>query len=224
MFFKNLLAYHVNLPGLTAESLEEKLGEHRSEPCQRLESARYGFVSPFSGSPDGVLVHSAAGHMLFTFQIEEKVLPSSVVRDAVQEKVEAIQTEEGRTVFRKERAQIKDEVMLDLLPRAFTKKTHINAFITASRKYLVINTASHPKAEDLMSWLRTALGTLPALPLKVKASPSGEMTRWIDNSGHYVPAGFTTGRSCELRSTLEAGSAIRCKDIDLDGDEVQQCL
>ena len=224
MFFKNLLIYHVNLPSLTPDSLELALDSDRAKACTKHDLETCGFVSPFTGRPDGLLVHAAAGHMLMAFQSETKILPPSVVRDAVKEKVDQIQEAEGRPVLRKERAQIRDEIILELLPRAFTKKSVLNAFFTSDLKFLVVDATTGTKAEIFMSHLRMALGTLPAIPLKCKGSPEAEMTCWLDNGRENAPDGFTVGRSCELHNPLEAGSAIRCKDVDLDSEEVQACL
>lgn len=223
MFFKNLLVYHVNAPSMTAESLEAALDSHRAAPCSKHDTEVSGFVSPFGGAADGLLVHAAAGHLMVCLQTESKVLPSSVVRDAVQEKIEEIELRDDRKVYRKEKQQIKDEIMLDLLPRAFVKRSHLFAFFTSDKKYLVIDTASRPKAEELISMIRNALTTLPCIPLKVNAIPGNSMTTWIKND-RKPPEGISIGRSCELYNPLELSSVIRCKDVDLDSEEVQQCL
>lgn len=223
MFFKNLLIYHINAPSVTAESLAKALEEHRAKPCGRLDSVQAGFASPFDGSLDGMLVHAANGNLMVCMQIESKVLPASVVSDALSERVEEIENRDSRKVYKKERDQLKDEVLLDLLPRAFVKREYLSAFIAADRKFIVINTARRTAAEDMLARLRAALGTLPSLPLQVKADASDEMTRWV-NIDSEIPAGFSIGRACELRNPLESSSVIRCKDVDLDSEEVQQCL
>jgi hypothetical protein len=51
---------------------------------------------------------------------EERILPGSVVRDAVKEKVEEIEAEQMRKVYKKERDQIKDEIIQAFLPRALS--------------------------------------------------------------------------------------------------------
>lgn len=223
MFFKNLLVYHINAPSLTAESLADALNGFRANHCGRFDMSQSGFVSPFSGLADGLLVQAASGNLMVCIQTESKVVPSSVINEAISEKVDEIEARDSRKVYKKEKNQIKDEVLADLLPRAFIKRDYLYAFITADRKYLVANTASRTAAEDIVARIRNALGTLPALPLRVKALVGSEMTRWLE-SDSGMPAGFFPGRACELRNPLEEGSVIRCKDVDLDSDEVLQCL
>lgn len=223
MFFKNLLIYHVNAPSLTAEALEHALDSSRAVSCGSFDSEVSGFVSPFDNSTDGLLVHAANGNLMVCLQTESKVLPASVLNDAVQEKVEEIEARDARKVYKRERNQIRDEVLVELLPRAFVKRDYLYAFFTADLKYLVVNSSSRNKAEELISMIRNALGTLPAMPLKVKALVEDRMTAWM-KSWLEVPDGFSISRQCELRNPLKTGSVIRCKDVDLDDDEVQQLL
>ncbi len=49
--------------------------------------------------------------MLIAARKEERILPGSVVRDALKEKVDEIEAEQMRKVYKKERDQLKDEII-----------------------------------------------------------------------------------------------------------------
>ena len=81
-----------------------------------------GWVSPINGQADNVsFVHASQGCLMVCAKRQEKVLPAAVINEFLNEKVEAIQDAEGRTVGRKERQSLKDDVMMELLPKAFTR-------------------------------------------------------------------------------------------------------
>ena len=52
-------------------------------------------------------MHVSGEYLLIAARKEERILPSSVVNDAVKEKVEEIETEQMRKVYKKERDQIR---------------------------------------------------------------------------------------------------------------------
>ncbi|RCI67150.1 recombination-associated protein RdgC, partial [Pseudomonas aeruginosa] len=69
----------------------------------------YGFIPPLGKGEDAPLVHESGGFYLVAARKEERILPGSVVRDALTEKVEEIETAQSRKVYKKERDQLKDE-------------------------------------------------------------------------------------------------------------------
>ena len=92
MWFKNLLIYRLtqDLP-FDAQVLETALATKLARPCSSQEVATYGFVAPFGKGEDAPLVHVSQDFLLIAARKEERILPSSVVRDALKEKVEEIE-------------------------------------------------------------------------------------------------------------------------------------
>ncbi|MCB1788748.1 MAG: recombination-associated protein RdgC, partial [Gammaproteobacteria bacterium] len=152
---------------------------------------------------------------------EERILPSTVVREHVEEKAEAIAQAESRPVGRKEKQRLKDEVLVDLLPRAFTRSSHLFAYIDPAAGWVVVDSGTAKKAEDLLSALRETLGSLRVRPLAVANSPAMVMTRWVENT----PAdGFALGDECELKEPVDNGGVMRGRRIDLASAEVKSHL
>ncbi len=147
MWFKNLHLYRLSTPfSLDAEALAEKLNEKRFQPCAKMAEESVGWVSPIHRSKD-YLIHAASGCILLCMRREQKVIPASAVKEEVEEQVLAIQDETGRKVFSKEKQSIKEEVVAKMLPRAFTKSSHVYAYVDTKNHYLVINAASDKVAD-----------------------------------------------------------------------------
>ncbi|CAN7299009.1 recombination-associated protein RdgC [Pseudomonas umsongensis] len=220
MWFKNLLIYRLtqDLP-VDAEALETALATKPARPCASQELTTYGFVAPFGKGEDAPLVHVSGDFLLISARKEERILPGSVVRDAVKEKVEEIEAEQMRKVYKKERDQIKDEIIQAFLPRAFIRRSSTFAAIAPKQGLILVNSASPKRAEDLLSTLREVIGTLPVRPLTVKMSPTATMTEWVTTQ--KAADDFFVLDECELRDTHEDGGIVRCKRQDLTSEEIQ---
>lgn len=220
MWFKNLLTYRLTqeVP-FEPEALEAALASKPTRACASQELSTYGFIAPFGKGEDAPLVHVSGEYLLIAARKEERILPSSVVNDAVKEKVEEIETEQMRKVYKKERDQIKDEIIQAFLPRAFIRRSMIFAAIAPRQGVILVNSASAKRAEDLLSTLREVMGSLPVRPATVKIAPVATMTDWVKSQ--QAAEGFYVLDECELRDTAEDGGIVRCKRQDLTGEEIQ---
>ncbi len=223
MWFKNLTLFRLTESfTLNPAELEEKLQQMAFKPCGAHELASSGWVAPL-GKHSEQLVHTANSFMMLCSKREEKVLPSQVVIELVQDKITEIEDREGRKLAKKERTAIKDEITFELLPKAFvfSKKTY--AYIDPQGGWLVVDAASAKKAEDVLSALRKCLGSLPAVPPLTVTKPVVMMTDWLF-AEHLPPADVTIEDECELRMPDEAGSTVRCKRHDLSLPEIKNHL
>lgn len=219
MWFSNLQLYRLTKPfTLSVEELTQQLEQHTFKPCGTLDLSSYGWVAPL-GRDGTELVHAAGGYIMICARKEQKMVPATVVRERVQEKAEAIEAAQGRPVRRKERDTIKEEVIHTLLPQAFPRSTLTFAYISPKENLIVVNAASAKRAEELLSYLRGSIGSLPAVAPSLTVAPAAVMTHWLN--GDDVPHDFTLGDECELRDTVEDGGIIRCKRQDLTTEEIQ---
>ncbi|MDH1403686.1 recombination-associated protein RdgC [Pseudomonas sp. GD03730] len=220
MFFKNLLTYRLTQDlAFEVEALQAALASKPARPCASQELSTYGFIAPFGKGEDAPLVHASGDFLLIAARKEERILPSSVVNEAVKEKIEEIEAEQMRKVYKKERDQIKDEIIQACLPRAFVRRAMIFAAIDTRQGLILVNSASPGRAEDLLSTLREVLGSLPVRPATVKIAPMATMTDWLKKQ--QAAEHFFALDACELRDTAEGGGIVRCTRQDLTSEEVQ---
>ena len=223
MWFRNARVFRFTKPfEITAEALEEKLQEDAFKPCGPQETSRQGWVSPM-GKHSDLLVHSAGGYHLIALRKEEKLLPASVIKELVDEKAEMIEAEQHRKVRRKEKDELKEEVTLEMLPRAFSKNRRCYAYLAPADGVLIVDAGSSKQAEDLASTLRKSLGSLPVRPPAVEQAPAFTFTGWL-NESIDLPASIELGTECELKDTSEDGGVVHCKGLDLQGDEIRSHL
>jgi len=220
MWFRNLLVYRLtqDIP-FDAQALETALASKPARPCANQELTTYGFASPFGKGESAPLVHVSGDFLLIGARKEERILPGSVVRDALKEKVDEIETAQMRKVYKKERDQLKDDIVQAFLPRAFIRKSGTFAAIAPKQGLILVDSASPKKAEDLLSTLREAIGSLPVRPVSVKIAPTATLTDWLKNQG--AAEGFFVLDNCELSDTHEEGGSVRCKRQDLTSEEIQ---
>ncbi len=223
MWFKNLTLFRFTEPfTLSPAEVEEKLQTMPFKPCGGHEEASFGWTSPI-GKGSEQLIHASNGFIMFCAKREEKVLPAAVVGEMVQEKIQEMEDRKTASCPRKTARRIKDEIIFDLLPRAFafSKKTY--AYIDPKGGWLVVDSASAKKAEDLLSNLRKCLGSLPLIPPLTVTKPVIRMTQWLF-SEELPPADVTIEDECELRAPEENGGTIRCKRHDLGLPEIKNHL
>ncbi len=222
MFFRNLMVYRLtDMPEVftsAGQPLEDALSSKPAKRCGSQDLATAGFCAPVGKGPDAPLFYASEGFLLLSFKTEEKILPGSVVRDALKEKVEEIETEQCRKVYKKERDQLKDDIVQAFLPRAFTRTSVVTAAVDTAAKLIYVNAGSTKKADDLLSTLREALGSLPVRPLAVKIAPSATLTQWLKDS--KAAPGFHIMSDCELQDTHEDGGKIKAVNQDLGSEEM----
>jgi len=222
MWFKNLATYRFTEPfSFSTEDLEEKLAQKRFHPCGSHDESSFGWTSPLAGSSEQ-LTHPCNGYIMVCAKKEEKVIPAPVINEMLQEKINEIEEREGQKLPRKERNRLKDELIFELLPRAFSFSRKTYAYIDPKGGWMVVDAASAKKAEDLLSELRKCLGTLPVKPLTTVNKPVTIMTDWLKNDS--APADINIEDECELRSQDDEGGIIRCKHHDLMLPEIKNHL
>lgn len=220
MWFKALRIYQARRPlNLTDATLEAALTEQAFTPCHSQQEQSAGWVAPLDG---GGLAHAGPpGHWLLKLRIEERLLPSAVIKEALDEEVRQIEANEGRQVGRKERRNRMDELKITLLPQAFTRSRYLLIWIDNNRHRVIINHGSEKWAELALNRLREGLGSLPVVPLATQLTPTQVMTQWLLDT---PPAGITPLDACELKDPDTEGAVLRCRGQNLLDDEILQHL
>ncbi|MBA4890464.1 recombination-associated protein RdgC [Pseudomonas aeruginosa] len=219
MFPREMMLYRITQPlDITPDQLDEALKSKPARPCGSQEMTTYVFTTALIAGSES-LVHASTGYWLIAAEKHEKKLKGKVVREELLKRVQKIETEQARKVYKKERDTIKDEVVMDFLPRAFDEKEVVRAILNVEQNLIMVLTSSAKKAEDLLSTLREVLGSLPVRPFAVKVAPSATFTEWLKKQ--ETSSGFFLLDECELRDTHEDGGTVRCKRQDLTGEEIQ---
>ncbi|WP_089728447.1 recombination-associated protein RdgC [Candidatus Thiosymbion oneisti] len=216
--FKNVRLYRLEEPSaIDADGLEQQLSARRFHPCGPLQTASLGWHPPL-GEQTQALSHAGNGCIALCARRQERLLPSTVVSEALDERVVDLEEREARTVGRRERRQLREEVLLDMLPRAFTRSRQIHAYLDLTAGWMVVDAASEKGAEELVGLLRDTLGSFRVRPPRPGNPPPVIMTRWVATG--EMPEGLALGDVCELRDARDERALARCSGQDLGAEEI----
>lgn len=215
MWFKQVTPFRVfELP--EKRYLDESLGNSWFTEPQGLDWFTEGFTHPTAFSDTAVV--EVEKTMLIALKREEKVLPSAAIKHKLDEQVVKIQTAEGRNVGRKEKQELREAIIDNLLPKALTKSSRTNGLLDTG--WLWVDTAIRHKAENLLTKLREALGGLPAQQPVTRQSPASLMTNWLlhgEAQGRFVLDSDVT-----LVGVGDVAPKVKISRKDLTAEDVVQ--
>lgn len=222
MWFKHLHLYRLHeAVALPLTTLEEALAEQAYRPLGGSEATRLGWRTP-GGRRSTQYVHELQGHRLLSALRQERLLPASVVREELEERVADREASEGQPLSRKEKQAIKEQVYEDLLPRAFVRSQKVDVWWDTRGGLIGVNASSRKRAEEVLDLLRQTLGSLKVTPLASRTLPVRAMTEWLTNP-ESRPEGLLLGDQIELKTQGDDG-VLRARQVDLDSDEIHNLL
>lgn len=222
MWFKNIQVYRFNEAlSLNADTVHDLLSKHAFRPIGQLQEQSFGWVPPFNDSE--MLCESVQGRLFVTAQIQEKLLPASVLNEYLQQKVDEIEQAEGRRPGRKEREALKETLRDQLLPKAFHRTRRISAWLDCKDGWLVINASSEKSADDFTAHLREALVSLPITPWAAHSTGAEQLTQWFQDVT-TCPTDFVCEADLELSLVQDSTVKAKFKNLSIDAPEIAQAL
>ena len=220
MYFKNLQIYRLSTEWpITAEVLHEQLAKRPFHPCGSQDFESRGWVSPCDG---GALVHAIGHNWMICLQTEAKILPPAVINKEADARAAVIAEQQGFKLGRKGMKELREQVMDEFLPRAFTRVRKTYAWLNVQAGWLVIDAASQNKAEDVLEQIRHALDTFPVALLRTERSPMSAMADWLAAS--EAPEGFMLDQDFALQSISEDRARATFTGHDLEAAHVTEHL
>ena len=71
-----------------------------------------------------------------------------------------------------------NDLITELLPRAFVRPVRSDALLDTTLGVIAVDTSSRKNAESVVSEIRRALGSFPALPVNAEVAPRAILTGW----------------------------------------------
>ncbi|MBB2805877.1 recombination-associated protein RdgC [Xanthomonas arboricola] len=221
MFFRNLTMFRFPI-SLDLSAVEELLPQCSLKPVGALEMASRGFVSPFGRDETEQLSHRLGDFLWLAVGGQDKMLPGAVINDALEQKCAQIEKSTGGRVGGRSRKRLKDDIIHELLPKAFVRNSRADVILDLEHGLAIVNTSSRKVGESVVSEIRGMLGSFPALPLNAEVAPRAVLTGWI--AGEPLPKSLSIGEEAELRDPIEGGAIVKCQHQELRGDEIEKHL
>lgn len=211
--FKNLTLARVK--GLTsAGDLGVAARDARFMPCGPTQQASVGFVPPREAN--GAWCEAVAGHWILAVQIQTKTVPPAEITKWVDKAAAAIENETGRKPGKKQRSDLKDEALQELLPKAFPKDKAVLVWIDSVVGLVALDAASAATADAVWTLLAQVTGASFAT-LQTTVAPAA----WLKDmllEGTRGP--FDIGREVEMYAP-DTGAKARFSDHDLANNSVR---
>lgn len=216
--FKNLQIFRLPAPwAFTAAQLEAALAPHRFAPASSNELLRQGWDAPRG---NGQLVHVVNGQMLLQLTTDKKLLPSSVINQVAKARAAELEEQQGFAVGKKAMKELKERVADELLPRAFPVRNSLWVWIDPANGWLVVDTSSPARADDVVKMLLKAVVRMPLESLRVQRSPVAAMTEWL--VADEAPSNFTIDQDANLRAGGESRAQVGYKRHALEADDMRR--
>ena len=215
--FTQATIYQTGLAALDQGLLAKELERRPFVPCMSTQEQSVGWTSPRTG---GALVEKIGEWRIMALTIETKKVPPAIVQRRVEEACAAIERETGRKPIKKTRRELKDQVVLELLPNAFPKRKVVEVAVRTDGLTLIGSTSAGA-LETVITEVVSALAQVEVAPLQTPMSPAGWMASMLHetNEGHDSIDDFSVGDSCELKGA--EGKAVRYANHDLHLDEIR---
>jgi recombination associated protein RdgC len=205
----------------TLQAAENEARQAAFTPCGATQAKSVGF-SPARGIENGALIESVGGQWMVLVTIEQRVLPASVVKKKLKERVTEIKVLTGRIVGKKEKALIQEDIKRELLPKAFCKQQEVKAWIDPGKRLMYVDAGSKSKFDDVTTLLANSLKSFMVVSYQTAVSPATAMKRWLLES--EAPLDFVVDDECELKTVDKARSTVKYSRHNLDLEEIKQHL
>jgi recombination associated protein RdgC len=222
---KNFKALYVNKfdNDFTIDNITTAIATRAYKPCTAMQAQSSGFSAVLGDD----LTRTVGELIAFAFTKEVKSIPASALRVMLKERITADEQLLGVKLSKKRKAELSADLQVELLPRALPKLTYVQGYIDLTNKLIALDTTSNTLAEDIISTLRKATGSLLSYPL-ISTNANDELinlqavlTRWLSDD-KALPDCFTYGENVKLES--QVGESVVIKNYAIAAPEVRSYL
>lgn len=216
--FKAFTVYKL-LSRVSLAKLEDALAADQFAPCGATQEKSIGWQPPREHE-HGAFVESVDGQYIARLMIETKSVPASAVKQKVKEEIAEIESTTGRKPGKRERREISEDARLSLLPMAFTKQCAVTVWIDPKAGYLVLDSVSQGRLDDVVTALIKAVTDLQISLINTNTSPAAWMASVLTDNDN-LDRRLSIDRECELKAADESKAVVKYAKHPLDIQEVR---
>lgn len=217
-WFRNVVLFRRRPGPMDPAAMAKKLESFKFQPCGDLDMETAGFVPVMDGGD--LVFNVAGGHMFLSICTERKQLPKQVIDRKTRERCDKMEEDQGFKPGRKQTKEIREQVLDELLPKAFTTRAVTRAWIDTKNGWFAVDTPTHGRASDFILLLMKALDGFDVNAVRTNQTPRFSMTEWL--SRDEAPSGFTVDQDTELQSSHEGKPTVRYVRHTLEADDLNR--
>ena len=224
MWFKNATVFQLTRTNYFEQfSLEKSVKKNAFVPCGKTDIKRVGFVSVLPETEDLIKGFDNNNYMFLRVQLEEKVILPDAMQRPLTERIAQIEQSEFRKVTKREKDQLKEDIIFSLLPTAQSKYIFTCLYIDVKNGLIVIDTKKREKAEDILALLRKSIGLLPVTDFINTEAIQTVLKGWI-SAPQGIDINFQVGQEIKIVGTGAYINKATFVNQDLYDEDLQQFM
>ena len=188
---------------LEGPTLEEQLGELRDEHHRNL-------VEVVSGR-----------YLVMCYSELKREVSGNGLKRMLQNRIAEIEEKELRKVYKKEREQLRSDILAAVLPTALITQKRFPLIVDTLAKRIFFCCTSSKQAEVMASTLREAVGSLPVRHLSTRLNVTQTLTEWV--KAEEAPGNLRL-LDAAMMEEFEEGQKAAVAHIELTDEGVQILL
>lgn len=207
--------YYVNEQPLTLSlsGLIEAAQKHALfQPCTGSDERKEGF-DLLPEEEGGSFAYEVEGLYVLRYRVQSKLLPGSVVNDELRKRMHAIHVAEGRKVGGKEKKELKEQIKIELLSKAFTKDGFTYVYIDTHNNNIVVESTSQKQCDSVISALIKMIPDMVAKPWNVEESAANTLKNLFLKEHEEQPEHSIFGDEIRLQGGVDG--SIHYKKVNL---------
>ena len=219
--FKNLYLYHlIENDQIDLTAIAQQLSQQKARKCESSEPNTMGWCKALPAFDEDELLIKKSSHALIRMMSDQKILPTSVIQEELTKRLKKIEQDKGYTLGKKDKKAIKEQVIEEMLPKAFSKSSYTWGWLDIEAGLLAVDTGSAKKADEFVHFLMKTCPDVGIAPFLAVDSVQARMIEWLDDG--KISEGFTIDQACELYEPSEQKPTVTFKDWNLDNEDVKK--
>lgn len=214
--------------------IEDQLLKAHFKPPEPNQRTRSGFI-PINPEILGDRYQITIDKISYMrLQTEQKILTEAMIKDLMVENLLSrspitglsSKTDTYASLSKEEKILLKDQIITEYLPKAFSETFITEGVIDTQNKLLLINTTNSSRADTFVNSLRNAVSDLGEFWASTPATvvPLHEFMREVVRNGQSEDEKFEVGSSCVICEDSKKGQVIRISNGDISSGQVVQHL
>lgn len=184
-----------------------------------------GFIRPIATDEALCLYNKSAKLLLMCVESRQRILPGENLRAAVEKRITRLEARQGHKLHKKERAQVRDEVEAEMLPKCLIRSTR--CYIVIKDERVIVFTGSAKVSEDVTAMIRKAVGSFPVEYVTNEYDMSFLLTETLKQGVYTSNHGSMYPRDAATLQTMIKGEGrgrITLKEENLETDTIKEHL